>query len=184
MCAHAPTMAAPFATERYLGDARQEAHPMEGNHVMASYDDEGVVLYQAFNPAIGAYAAEHRRFDGAPGYKDRMTWVKPGFLWMMFRSGWAHKPNQGCILRIRVTRAFFDEMLRGEWATHTVHAGRARRQLVCRARVPSRLSDAKLSPLAGHPAHAHGTRAPQQSVEGRDPAQATYVGSGTQTTGL
>ncbi|WP_458785448.1 DUF4291 family protein [Vallitalea sediminicola] len=24
---------------------------------------------------------------------NRMTWVKPSFLWMMYRSGWAKKPD-------------------------------------------------------------------------------------------
>ncbi|MFM7854759.1 MAG: DUF4291 family protein [Flammeovirgaceae bacterium] len=25
---------------------------------------------------------------------NRMTWMKPNFLWMMYRSGWATKHNQ------------------------------------------------------------------------------------------
>jgi len=25
---------------------------------------------------------------------NRMTWIKPNFLWMMYRSGWASKKNQ------------------------------------------------------------------------------------------
>lgn len=41
-----------------------------------------------------------------------MTWIKPGFLWMMFRSGWATKENQESVLAIRLKRAGFDEMLR------------------------------------------------------------------------
>jgi hypothetical protein len=29
-----------------------------------------------------------------PPFKvDRMTWVKPSFLWMTYRSGWATKPK-------------------------------------------------------------------------------------------
>lgn len=31
---------------------------------------------------IAAFAVEHGKFTGAHGYVPRMTWVKPGFLWM------------------------------------------------------------------------------------------------------
>ena len=39
----------------------------------------------AFNAGIAEYACEHKRFTGAPGYKNRMTWIKPNFTWMMYR---------------------------------------------------------------------------------------------------
>ena len=40
-----------------------------------------------------------------------MTWIKPSFLWMMYRSGWGLKdPNQKRILAIDITRQGF------EWA--------------------------------------------------------------------
>lgn len=51
-------------------------------------------------------------FNGAPGYTSRMTWVKPGFIWMMYRSGWARKSNQERILAIHLNRCFFNELLR------------------------------------------------------------------------
>lgn len=41
----------------------------------------------------------------------RMTWIKPNFLWMMYRSGWAQKKNQEVILAIRICRSFFEELL-------------------------------------------------------------------------
>jgi hypothetical protein len=48
--------------------------------------DEAILVYQAFKPEIGKYAVEHQRFTGCPGYSStRMTWIKPNFLWMMFR---------------------------------------------------------------------------------------------------
>lgn len=31
-----------------------------------------------------------------------MTWIKPNFLWMMYRAGWATKANQEHILAIRM----------------------------------------------------------------------------------
>lgn len=41
----------------------------------------------------------------------RMTWIKPNFLWMMFRSGWGTKPNQEVTLAIRLKRSAFEEIL-------------------------------------------------------------------------
>ena len=37
-----------------------------------------------------------------------MTWIKPSFLWMMYRSGWATKENQERILAIDMKREAFD----------------------------------------------------------------------------
>jgi hypothetical protein len=46
------------------------------------------------------------------GYNmNRMTWIKPNFLWMMYRSGWASKKNQERILAISLTRLGFEEIL-------------------------------------------------------------------------
>jgi hypothetical protein len=39
-----------------------------------------------------------------------MTWIKPSFNWMMYRSGYATKPGQEVVLGIDVTREGF------EWA--------------------------------------------------------------------
>jgi len=33
-----------------------------------------------------------------------MTWIKPSFLWMMYRSGWGTKPGQQHVLAIRIRR--------------------------------------------------------------------------------
>ena len=41
---------------------------------------------------------------------ERMTWIKPSFNWMMYRSGYASKHNQEHILAIDITREGF------EWA--------------------------------------------------------------------
>lgn len=37
-----------------------------------------------------------------------MTWIKPSFLWMMYRSGWATKPRQERILAIDITKSGFE----------------------------------------------------------------------------
>jgi hypothetical protein len=40
-----------------------------------------------------------------------MTWIKPSFLWTMYRSGWATKPGQEHILAVQLTRDGFENIL-------------------------------------------------------------------------
>ena len=77
---------------------------------MAQYDAASIVVYQAYNPAIGRFAAQHGWFGGAFSYT-RMSWCKPNFLWMMYRSGWGTKEGQEVTLAVRLKRAFFDTLL-------------------------------------------------------------------------
>jgi hypothetical protein len=84
--------------------------PDDGKHIMAQFDEDTIVVYQAYSDAIADFAVEHQYFGGAYSYT-RMSWIKPNFLWMMFRSGWAQKPGQERVLAIRIKRSFFDEIL-------------------------------------------------------------------------
>lgn len=91
----------------------QEQHlrwPTNGRHIMAQYDDHSIIVYQAYRPAIGHFAARHNYFGGDFSYS-RMSWIKPNFLWMMYRSGWGTKPNQEVTLAIRLKRTYFDALL-------------------------------------------------------------------------
>ena len=83
---------------------------------MAQFDDDSIVVYQAYRTSIAKYALEHQRFGGDFSYS-RMSWIKPNFLWMMFRSGWAQKEGQEHVLAVRLRRAFFDEILENCVAT-------------------------------------------------------------------
>src|SRR5262245_28535198 len=40
-----------------------------------------------------------------------MSWIKPNFLWMMYRSGWGTKEGQETTLGLRLRREFFDSIL-------------------------------------------------------------------------
>jgi Domain of unknown function (DUF4291) len=40
-----------------------------------------------------------------------MSWIKPNFLWMMYRSDWGRSEGQEVILAIRLRRSFFDSLL-------------------------------------------------------------------------
>lgn len=86
---------------------QQNRWPCEGRHILAQFDKETIVVYQAYNPSIAKFAVEHKAFGG-PFKMTRMSWIKPNFLWMMYRCGWASKPNQECVLAIRMKRSAFD----------------------------------------------------------------------------
>jgi len=77
--------------------------------IRASFDDERVTVYQAYGVEVGLTALAAGRFV-PPFKRDRMTWIKPSFLWMMYRSGWATKPGQEHVLAIDISRRGF------EWA--------------------------------------------------------------------
>ena len=84
--------------------------PEQGRHILAQYDDDTIIVYQAYRPSIARYAVENGVFGGDFSYS-RMSWVKPNFLWMMYRSGWGSKEGQEVTLALRIRRAFFDSLL-------------------------------------------------------------------------
>ncbi len=79
--------------------------------VFAVYNKQTIRVYQAYNSIIAKEAVSLQTF-GKSFSLNRMTWIKPSFLWMMYRSGWATKKNQECILAIDVYREKFDEILK------------------------------------------------------------------------
>ncbi|WP_405565642.1 DUF4291 domain-containing protein [Polaribacter sp. Asnod6-C07] len=84
--------------------------PEKGYHIMAQFDEEKVVVYQSYRPEIGNFAFENQYFGGAFSLK-RMTWIKPNFLWMMYRNGWGTKVGQEIILAIHLKRSAFERYL-------------------------------------------------------------------------
>jgi len=79
--------------------------------IRASYSEYTVRVYQAYRSEIAMPAVEAGRF--VPPFKmGRMTWIKPSFNWMMYRSGYGSKPGQEFVLGIDITREGF------EWALH------------------------------------------------------------------
>jgi hypothetical protein len=82
----------------------------QGRHILAQFDAETVVVYQAYKPEIGHFAAGNGYFGGSFSL-NRMSWIKPNFLWMMYRSGWGTKPDQEVTLAVRLERTAFDTLL-------------------------------------------------------------------------
>ena len=96
-------------TEKYL--VQKELWPASGRHVLAQYDDNAILVYQAYNDAIADYAIEHQKFGGPDWSSTRMTWIKTNFLWMMFRSDWGQKKNQNRILGVWLKRESFEKYI-------------------------------------------------------------------------
>jgi hypothetical protein len=84
-------------------------NPVPPRQIRARYDAETITVYQAYDPAIAEPALAAQTFV-PPFKRDRMTWIKPSFLWMMYRCGWATKAGQTRVLAMSITREGF------EWA--------------------------------------------------------------------
>ena len=80
---------------------------MEYKEIRAVYDENTIRVYQAYNPVIAEEAVRLGTF-GAHFSMTRMTWIKPSFLWMMYRCGWAEKEGQEHVLAIDIKRSGFD----------------------------------------------------------------------------
>lgn len=78
--------------------------------VFARYDRQCIRVYQAYNADIAREAVALQTF-GKNFNLDRMTWIKPSFLWLMYRSSWGTKKNQECILALDIYLAEFDALL-------------------------------------------------------------------------
>ena len=75
--------------------------------IRAVYTEDTIRVYQAYNKDIASEAVQNGTF-GEKFKLDRMTWIKPSFLWMMYRCGWGTKENQEHILAIDMKREAFD----------------------------------------------------------------------------
>lgn len=91
---------------------------MDEKIIRAVYDNNTITVYQAFNKTIANSAVKAQTFVCPPFKKERMTWIKPSFLWMMYRSGWATKENQECILAIKIKREGFEWALQNSCLSH------------------------------------------------------------------
>jgi hypothetical protein len=87
--------------------------------IRAVYDGEVIRVYQAYSNAIAAAALQKGTFVSPPFKLDRMTWIKPSFLWMMYRCGWGYKdPNQERVLAIDISRPGFEWALEHSCLSH------------------------------------------------------------------
>ncbi|MET8468826.1 DUF4291 domain-containing protein [Streptomyces sp. NPDC006422] len=108
--------------------------------IRARHTPSTVTVYQAYAPELGLPTAAHGRFPSA-WRRGRMTWIKPSFLWMMYRCGWGTKEGQETVLAVEITREGFEWALERACLSHYepgLHTDRAdwQRQL---SRSPARV---------------------------------------------
>jgi len=89
-------------------------HPIYANH-----DKDTITVYQAYSDEIGKAAAIKGSLDVKGFSKSRMTWIKPSFNWMMYRSGWGQKDErQTTILRLKLLRPEFFHLIQNSALSH------------------------------------------------------------------
>lgn len=86
--------------------------------IRAVYTEDTIRVYQAYSHRIANPAIKAGTFVSPPFGMGRMTWIKPSFLWMMYRSGWATKPRQKRVLGIDITREGFEWALEHSCLAH------------------------------------------------------------------
>ncbi|MEV8592128.1 DUF4291 domain-containing protein [Streptomyces sp. NPDC052012] len=100
-----------------MNDQPTAQHPRF--EVRARHTESTVTVYQAYRPGIGRAAARHGRFPSSWS-RERMTWIKPSFLWMMYRCGWGTKKDQETVLAVEISREGFVWALRHACLSHYV----------------------------------------------------------------
>jgi len=96
-------------TEKYL--AAKEMLPKEGQYIIGHQSEEEIVVYQAYKPSIADFAVKNQVFGGSEYGYSRMSWIKPNFLWMMYRCGWAKKENQERVLALWIKKVILEDIL-------------------------------------------------------------------------
>jgi hypothetical protein len=81
--------------------------------IRATYDSETITVYQAYSATIATAAVKAQKLSASPDFSlSRMTWIKPSFCWMMYRSGYGTKdPRQSHILALKLPHANFEKLL-------------------------------------------------------------------------
>ena len=108
--------------------------------IRATHADRTIRVYQAYSDDIAEAALAVGTFV-RPFKRTRMTWIKPSFRWMLYRSGWARKDaGQARILAIDIARDRFEWALQNASVRYAAaHLGtyQARRlRDTCPGRVP------------------------------------------------
>ncbi|KFY46425.1 hypothetical protein V495_02454 [Pseudogymnoascus sp. VKM F-4514 (FW-929)] len=91
----------------------QEKPKVPYREIRAQYDEDTITVYQAYSASIAKAAVKEQKLSASPDFSlQRMTWIKPSWAWMMYRSGYATKDSrQSHILALKMTHKNFQELL-------------------------------------------------------------------------
>ncbi len=108
--------------------------------IRAVFDDTTIRVYQAYSDAIADSALAHGTLVSPPFKMERMTWIKPSFLWMMYRAGWGLKDaGQSRILAFDISRSGLEWALANACASHPADDMTAQEWEALKARSPVRV---------------------------------------------
>jgi hypothetical protein len=81
--------------------------------IRAKFTDTTITVYQAYNAEIANAAVKHQKLNASPKFStSRMTWIKPSWAWMLYRSAYSYKdPGQECILALTLSHSAFLSLL-------------------------------------------------------------------------
>lgn len=81
--------------------------------IRALYTPTTITVYQAYNKTIASAAVNHQKLNASPAFRTtRMTWIKPSWAWMLYRSGYSYKDlGQERVLALTMTHADFIKIL-------------------------------------------------------------------------
>lgn len=81
--------------------------------IRAHYTSTTITVYQAYNAEIADAAVEQQKLNASPKFSTtRMTWIKPSWAWMLYRSGYSYKDaGQERILALELTHTCFLSLL-------------------------------------------------------------------------
>lgn len=97
-------------TEKYY--SYLERLPKKGRHIIGFQEDDLIVVYQAYHEKTVEFAVKNQFLGGSRFSYNRMSWIKPNFLWMMYRCGWAKKENQKRVIAIWIKKTDFENNLK------------------------------------------------------------------------
>ena len=88
-----------------------QALPVSGQSIIGHQKENEIVVYQAYKPSIASFAVSNQVLGGSEYSYNRMSWIKPNFLWMMYRCGWGEKENQERVLALWINKNVLEEIL-------------------------------------------------------------------------
>jgi len=114
--------------------------PVPQQQIRAVHDERTLRVYQAYSSDIADTALARGRFVSPPFSMTRMTWIKPSFLWMMYRCGWGYKDKgQERILAIDITHEGFAWALEHSCPSHPASSMSKAQWAALKARCPVRV---------------------------------------------
>lgn len=96
-------------TEKY--SSYVERLPESGRQIIGYQENDLIVVYQAYHEKTVEFAVKNQFLGGSRFSYNRMSWIKPNFLWMMYRCGWAEKENQKKVIAIWIEKRDFEDIL-------------------------------------------------------------------------